>query len=277
MNVITAYLLEKLKEEIYMIQSEGFVQTGMKKGLVCRLLRSLYGLKQAARVWNLKIHAFLIKIGFIRSNADPCLYIDIKRHLYIIIWVNDLLIAEKNARDIVHVKQQLSKEFEMKDLGELKHFLEMRIIRTNGRIFIDQNGYIRQILERFGMKASKAIFTSLASGSRLDNDKDVSRADIKQYQAMIGSLMYAMLCTRLDLAYEIQQLSQFNSNPTNAHFQATKRVFRYLQRIQTTSLVYDKHNGDTIIPVQGYCDADYAADHDRKSISDYVFTLAGSP
>src|SRR5271155_4741048 len=114
----------------------------------------------------------------------------------------------------------------MKDLGELKHFLGMRIIKTNGKIFIDQNDYIRQILERFGMKASKAIYTSLAPGSRLNNnDEDVSNANIKQYQAMIDSLMYAMLCTRLDLAYEIQQLSQFNSNSTNAHFQATKRIF----------------------------------------------------
>ena len=162
----------------------------------------------------------------------------------------------------------------MKDLGELKHFLGMRIIRTNGRISIDQNGYIRQILERFKMEASKAVYTPLAPGSRLDNNDDASKADIKQYQAMVGSLMYAMLCTRPDLAYGIQQLSQFNSNPTKAHFQAAKRVFRYLQGTQTTGLVYDD---GSIIPIQGYCDADYAADHDRKSISGYVFTLAGSP
>ena len=115
-----------------------------------------------------------------------------------------MLIAERNARDIAHVKQQLSKKFEMKDLGEFKHFLGMRITRTNGRISIDQNGYIRQILKRFGMEASKAVYTPLAPGSRLDNDKDASKADIKQCQAMVGSLMYAMLCTRPDLAYGIQ-------------------------------------------------------------------------
>jgi len=190
--------------------------------------------------------------------------------------VDDLLIAGKNVQDIAHVKQQLSKEFEMKDLGELKHFLGMRIIRTNGRISIDQNGYIRQILKRFGMEASKAVYTPLAPGSRLDNDGDASKADIKQYQAMIGSLTYAMLCTRPDLAYAIQQLSQFNSNPTNVHLQAAKRVFRYLQGTQAMGLVYSKHNGNTPVPIQGYCDADYAANHDRKSIFDYVFILAGS-
>ena len=146
MDVITAYLLGKLDEEIYMMQPEGFAKLGMKKDLVCRLLRSLYGLKQAARVWNQKIHAFLVKIGFVRSCADPCLYIDTKRNIYITIWVDDLLIAGKDGKQIAWVKQQLSKEFEMKDLGELKHFLGMRITRTNGRTSIDQNGYIRQIL-----------------------------------------------------------------------------------------------------------------------------------
>jgi len=85
MDVITAYLLGILDEAIYMVQPEGFVRTKMKRNLMCRLLRSLYGLKQAARVWNQKIHAFLIKIGFVRSAADPCLYIETKRNIYITI------------------------------------------------------------------------------------------------------------------------------------------------------------------------------------------------
>jgi transposase InsO family protein len=284
MDVITAYLLGKLNEEIYMMQPEGFVRMGMKRNMVCRLLRSLYGLKQAARVWNLKIHAFLVKIGFVRSSADPCLYIDVKRHLYITIWVDDLLIVGKNGTDIAKVKAQLSGEFKMKDLGKLEHFLGMRISRHDGGISIDQNGYIHQILERFRMEASKAVSTPIAAGSRLlsaNHDGEPaatpSTTDIKQYQAMIGSLMYAMLCTRPDLSYAIQQLSQFNSNPTNAHFQAAKRVFRYLQGTQTMGLVYSKHNDDITQRIQCYCDADYAADGDRKSISGSLFTLAGSP
>jgi Reverse transcriptase (RNA-dependent DNA polymerase) len=259
---------------------------GMKRNMVCRLLRSLYGLKQAARVWNLKIHAFLVKLGFVRSAADPCLYIDAKRVLYITIWVDDLLIVGKNGLDIANVKAQLSHEFEMKDLGQLEHFLGMRISRhQNGNIAIDQNGYIRQILKRFGMDASKTVSTPFATGSRLvsaNHDEKGAAApstnvEIKEYQAMVGSLMYAMLCTRPDLAYAIQQLSQFNANPTNAHFQAAKRVFRYLQGTQTMGLFYGKHNGDITETIQAYCDADYAADGDRKSISGTLFTLAGSP
>jgi hypothetical protein len=275
MDVITAYLLGKLDEEIYMVQPGGFIKVGMKRNIVCRLLRSRYGLKQAARVWNQKIHAFLVKIGFVRSAADPCLYVDVKRSIYITIWVDDLLIVGKHGQDIANVKAQLAGEFEMKDLGELQHFLGMRITRQNGGISIDQNGYIHQILERFGMESSKPVSTPIAAGSRLTpNDIHATQANIKQYQAMVGSLTYAMLCTRPDLAYAIQQLSQFNANPTNAHFQAAKRVFKYLQGSQTTGLIY---NGNNTGPIQGYCDADYTADGGRKSISGLLFTLAGSP
>jgi hypothetical protein len=117
----------------------------------------------------------------------------------------------------------------MKDLGQLEHFLGMRISRHNGGITINQNGYIRQILKRFGMEESKAVPTPFATGSYLvsanyESELEIhaNNADIKEYQAMVGSLMYAMLCTRPDLAYAIQQLSQFNANPTNAHFQAAK-------------------------------------------------------
>jgi hypothetical protein len=129
-------------------------------------------------------------------------------------------------------------------------------------------------------KRRKRYPLHFATGSRLYPAMTGSYAnitDLKQYQGMVGSLTYAMLCTRPDLAYAIQQLSQFNSNPTNAHFQAAKRVFRYLQGTQTTGLLYGKHNGEITKRVQGYCDADYAMDGDRKSISGFFFTLAGSP
>jgi len=277
MDVVTAFPLGSLDEEIYMAQPEGFMQNGMKRGLVCRLLKSIYGLKQAARVWNKKIEGFLRKLGFIQSNADHCLYIHPELDIWIIIWVDDLLIAGKNERSIVSIKRQLSSAFEMKDLGKVSHFLGMRITQNSDGIAIDQAIYVRTILERFGMEESKPTSTPLATGTQLakaTNDDEL--IDQRQYQAIIGSLMYAMLCTRPDIAYAVQQLSQFASKPTNAHFQAAKRVLRYLQGSHNVGLIYGSHSKD-LTAVQGYCDANYAADEDRKSISGYVFTLAGSP
>jgi transposase InsO family protein len=278
MDVITAFLLGKLDEDIYMTQPEGFVAKGMKKELVCKLMRSLYGLKQASRVWNLQLHEYLVKIGFERSSADTCLYVNHQIGVIIAIWVDDLVIAGKDSRNIAKVKKQLAGAFKMKDLGELTHFLGMRVTKTsNGSITIDQRTYVWDILARFGMEDSKAVSTPLATGTRLTKSEDNSVNDIQpMYQAMVGSLMYAMLCTRPDIAYAVQQLSQFSSKPTNAHFQAAKRVLRYLQGTQGTSLTY-KPSGNTKTAIQGYCDANFAADDDRKSISGYVFMLAGAP
>ena len=134
MDVITAFLLGKLDEEIYMMQPEGFERQGMKTKMVCRLLRSLYGLKQASRVWNIQLHEFLIKIGFRRFNADTCLYVNDDLNIVIAIWVDDILIAGKSAVNIAKVKRQLAGEFSMKDLSPISHFLGICVTRTNGNV-----------------------------------------------------------------------------------------------------------------------------------------------
>ena len=144
----------------------------------------------------------------------------------------------------------------MKDLGELKHFLRMKITRSpNGRILIDQSSYIHQILERYRMSDSKPVSTPLAPGARLAKATKAGDVDAKLYQGIVRSIMYGMLCTRSDLAFPIQQLLQFGSNPANAYFQAGKRAMRYLQGTQTTGPIY---NGEITGSIQAYCDADYA-------------------
>jgi len=125
------------------------------------------------------------------------------------------------------------------------------------------------------MSNSKPVSTPLAPGARLAKASDLSSdVDSKLYQGIVGSIMYGMLCTRPDLAFPIEQLSQFSSNPANTHFQAGKRAMRYLQGMQTTGPTY---NGEITGPIQGYCDVDYGAGEDRKSISGYVFLLGGAP
>jgi len=125
------------------------------------------------------------------------------------------------------------------------------------------------------MSNSKPVSTPLALGGRLvrmtGSNGDI---DSKLYQGIVGSIMYGMLCTRSDLAFPIQQLSQFSSNPANAHFQAGKRAMRYLQGTPTTGPIY---TGEITDPIQGYCDPNYGAGEDQKSISGYMFLLASAP
>src|SRR5579859_8019846 len=127
MDVVTAFLAGNLEEEIYMEQPEGFELGSKEEDLVCRLRKSLYGLKQAPRVWNQKIRSFLKSIGFDQTYSDPCVYINRDTDIIIAMWVDDLIIFSKDMASINDLKVQLNKEYEMKDLGELKYFLGIQV------------------------------------------------------------------------------------------------------------------------------------------------------
>ena len=128
------------------------------------------------------------------------------------------------------------------------------------------------ILDRFGMQDSTPVSTPIATGTKLVKSMEESTVDQKQYQSNVGSQMYAMLCTRPDLAYAISQISQFSSNPSTIHESAAKRVLRYLNGTRNFGITFDGKRG---LILEGYSDADWGAGEDRKSISGYVFTLAG--
>jgi hypothetical protein len=167
MDVVTAFLAGEMDEEIYMEQPEGF-EAGEDQ--VCLLMKSLYELKQAARVWNQKIRGYLLSIGFSQLHSDHCVYINKDTGVIIAMWVDDLLIFRKDINSIDNLKQQLRQEFEMKDLGELKYFLGMQIHRDRSQklLHINQSGYINSILERrFNMQNSNTVPTPLAAGTKL--------------------------------------------------------------------------------------------------------------
>ena len=120
MDIKSVFLAGDLNDVIYMVQPEGFKVEG---GLVCKLCKSLYGLKQSPHQWNNKIHQFLVSIGFVQMNADHCVYINNTTSVIIVLWVNNLMIFAKDKVTINNVKTRLNKSFEMKDLGEKKYFL----------------------------------------------------------------------------------------------------------------------------------------------------------
>jgi hypothetical protein len=274
MDVVTAFLANILDEEIYMEQPEGFIDERDDEDMVCKLGKSLYGLKQSARLWNQKLHRYLRKIGFTQTNADHCVYINKDTGVIVAMWVDDLIIFGQDSVGVDLLKLQLRKEFEMKDLGELQYFLGMQVHRdrTNRQLRIHQRGYINTILQRFGMQESSPVSTPLATGTKLVKFTEESTVDQKLYQSNVGSQMYAMLCTRPDLAYSISQISQFSSNPSTIHESAAKRVLRYLNGTRNFGITFDGSRG---LILEGYSDADWGAGEDRKSISGYVFTLAG--
>jgi hypothetical protein len=193
----------------------------------------------------------------------------------IAIWVDDLIIFGKGMDGINKLKVKLNEELEMKDLGELHYFLGIQVHRNRKerQLSINQTGYINSILERFEMTNSKPMSTPIAIGTKLKkattNDYLV---DQKRYQSIVGSEMYPMLCTRPDIAYAISQVSQFNSVPTTEHEIVAKRILRYFNGTKDLGIRFDGASG---LRLEAYSDSDWGASEDRRSISEYIFILAG--
>jgi transposase InsO family protein len=280
MDVKTAFLNGVLEEEIYMQQPEGFVEPG-KEHLVCKLKRTLYGLKQSPRVWYQTIDKFFANMGLKRVEGDYGLYVIWSEEVKCIIalYVDDLLLACNSVAYMDKVKQALHSEYDMKDLGEAKFVLGIEIERDRSRreIYLNQQHYIENVLERYRMSDCKPVSTPMESNFKLTkssaevNEREKQEMETVPYQSAVGSLMYAMTCTRPDIAFAVSTVSRFCSNYNSSHWAAVKRIMRYLKGTAGYRL---KLGGGTEVLLSGYCDADWAGDLDeRKSTTGYAFYI----
>ena len=188
LDVKTAFLHGDLEEELYMRQPEGFIKED-RKNLVCRLKKSLYGLKQAPRQWYKKFDSFMSSHGFTRCQADHCCYFKKFDNNFIILllYVDDMLVVGSDMQEIVNLKQKLSKQFEMKDLGAAKQILGMRIKRdTNSRtLLLSQDKYINKVLSRFNMQNAKVVSTPLGVHFRLSKEQSPKTEEERAYMAKV--------------------------------------------------------------------------------------------
>jgi len=220
-DVKTAFLNGELQEEIYMEVPEG-VRENTEPGFACLLFKAIYGLRQSPRAWYQKIHTFFIGHQFLRSTQDYGLYINYERKVIVLVYGDDLVLGAAHLEDIPWIKGALSKAFEMTDLDQLKVFLGLEITRDRSQrqLTIHQQRYIDRILDRYGMNDARPIATPLdphtkrLAGTKTDGeDNQIKSVPIEAYQSAVGSLMYAMLGTRPDIAYAIGLVSQFNHSP----------------------------------------------------------------
>jgi len=282
MDVKTAFLHGELEEEIYMEQPKGFAAKG-EKNLVCKLKKSLYGLKQAPRQWYKKFDSFMGEHCYATTSCDHCVFI--KRFsgddfIILLLYVDDMLIVGRSTSRIEELKNNLGKTFAMKDLGPAKQILGIRIRRDRKakKLWMSQEGYIEKVLQRFSMDKAKMISTPLASHFKLSlkdcpsNDEEKKDMGKIPYASAVGSLMYAMVCTRPDIAHVVSVVSRFMSNPGKEHWNAVKWILRYLRGTSKMSLCY---GGEKPLLI-GYTDSDMAGDMDsRKSTSGYLINFAG--
>jgi hypothetical protein len=282
MDVKMAFLNGDLEEEVYMKQPEGFPSSDGEQ-LVCKLKKSLYGLKQASHQWYLKFHNVISSFGFVENIMDQCIYLQVNgsKICFLVLYVDDILLATNDKGLLYEVKQFLSKIFDMKDMGEASYVIGIKIHRDRfrGILGLSQETYINKILERFRMKDCSPSIAPIVKGDRFNLNQcpknDFEREQMKNipYASAVGSLMYAQVYTRPDIAFVVGMLGRYQSNPGIDHWRVAKKVMRYLQGTKNYMLMYRWTNNLEVI---GYSDFDFVGCVDsRKSTSGYIFMMVG--
>jgi len=224
LDVKTAYLNAPIDCEISVDQPEGFEIKSPVKKLVCRLNKSLYGLKQSGCNWNTLLHSFLIENGFSQSSTDTCIY---SKHVdqqivivLVLVWVDDIIVAASNDHVLCEIKN-------LRDLGQLSWFFGIQFICENGCIKMNQTQYLTRLLEKYNMANCKPRPTPCEM--KLNFSSNAPSECSVMYREIVGSLIYAMTCTRPDLCWIVTVLSQHLANPSEEHCVALKHVLRYLK------------------------------------------------
>lgn len=282
MDVKTTFLNGDLHEDVYMCQPEGFVVKG-KEHMKCRLKKSIYGLRQASREWYIKFDDVIGKFGFKENFVDQCIYLKVSGSKYIILvlYVDDILLASSDMNLMHETKRFLHNNFDMKDLGEASYVLGIEIHRnrSHGVLGLSQRAYIDKVLKRFNMQNCSPSVAPVVKGDKFSlkqcpkNRLEMDQMEHVPYASAVGSLMYAQVCTRPDIAYIVGMLGRYQINPGADHWKAVKKVMRYLQGTKDFMLTYRKTDNLEVI---GYSDSDYAGCKDElKSTSGYIFMLSG--
>ncbi|KAJ8706101.1 hypothetical protein PYW07_010878 [Mythimna separata] len=277
MDVETAFLNGKVVSEVYVKQPQGYNDVTNK---VYKLNKALYGLKESPRAWYECFNDFIEKLGFYRSKYDYCLYIkrDNNVTIYILVYVDDLLICCRDVKVIIDIKKQLNNKFKMKDLNKVKNYIGIDIEydydNSINVLTLCQKNYIDSLAEKYNIKNSKLYKTPMELNLKLN--KSNINEDVK-YRNLIGALLYISQGTRPDISYSVNYLSRFQNCYNETHFKYALRVLKYLYLTKELKLTY-RQSLKTDNIVNCYVDADWAGDiTDRKSTTGFVIELFGNP
>ena len=249
--------------------------------------KSIYGIRQASRIWNQTLHQALIEFDFTQSLADPCVYYRItdstEEYIIVAVWVDDGLVAGSSMEIIDRTIQYLNTKFPI-SASPAEHFVGIVITRDrpNNKIYLSIPQYIDKILAKFNLTHTRTVTVPILKGtprlsktvSPIGQSESATMATIP-YREVVGSIMYAAITVRPDIAFITNQLAQHCQLPGLEHWTAAKRVLKYLAGTRTRGLCFGGgHISRNILT--GYSDADYAGDHDnRRSTSGYVYILNG--
>lgn len=242
---------------------------------VCRLKKSLYGLRQAPRCWYAKLTNALLRFGFSHDYADQSLFSKVRGSIciHILVYVDDFIIACNDTQALQDFKDYLHKCFRMKDLGKLKYFLGLEVARSNSGFYLSQRKYALDIIAETGLLASKPSPVPMELNHKLAKAEG-PLANAQQYRRLVGRLIY-LTNTRPDLAYSVHILAQFMQKPLLPHWDAAIRVVCYLKGSPGQGIFF---KADDQLRISAFCDADWSGcPLSRRSLSAYIVFLGDSP
>jgi hypothetical protein len=270
-DIQNAFLHGTLSEQVFMTQPPGYHHPSYPHH-VCKLQKALYGLKQAPRAWFSRLSTRLIALGFHGSRSDSSLFIfkDSDVTMYVLIYVDDIIITCSKTSEIDALLHSLTADFAVKDLGNLNFFLGVEVIPNSHGAMLSQQRYILDLLTRTKMIDAKPVTTPMASSTSLTAFDGEPFPDHTLFRSTVGALQYLSL-TRPDIAFCVNKLSQFMHKPTLLHWQSVKRLLRYLKlTIQYGIQIYRNSNSS----IHAFSDADWAGSKDdRRSTGSYCVFL----
>jgi hypothetical protein len=270
-DIQNAFLHGHLSEEVFMTQPPGF-QHPQYPHHVCKLNKALYGLKQAPRAWFSRLSSRLLELGFHGSQSDTSLFIfrTTTLTMFVLIYVDDIIITSPSPEAIDGLLSTLKSDFAVKNLGHLKFFLGIEVIPNEHGVILSQQRYITDILTRTKMLEAKPITTPMASSTTLSVHDGEPFPDHTLFRSTVGALQYLSI-TRPDIAFVVNKLSQFMHKPTLTHWQAAKRLLRYLKATIQFGLQIFRSSSTAL---QAFSDADWAGDKDdRRSTGSFCIFL----
>jgi hypothetical protein len=280
-----AYLNGKLTsdEVIYMRQPPGF-ESSEHPSKVCRLRKTLYGLKQSGRRWYQRLVEILVdELGFTQCAVDQVVFFKSEvsgERVIVVVHVDDCTIAASSLGLVIAFKDNVRKHVEITDLGELHWLLgiEVSCNRDERTLSLSQKSYLDSIIRCFSFEELKPVSnpmepsTKLHSGQSPSTGAEFATMRHVPYREAVGSLMYASLGTRPDISYAVTTVSRFSSNPGQPHWDAVRRIYRYLLGTTDLKLTY----GGAEKTLVGYADADGSMAEDRRAVSGYAFLINGA-
>jgi histone deacetylase 1/2 len=232
------------------------------------VLQALYGLKQAPRAWYDRLTQALILFGFQPSKCDPSLFVYNHKGvtLYVLVYVDDILLTGSSSSLLHSLISKLNSQFALKQMGKPDYFLGIEVQHlSNGNMLLTQSKYIRDLLHRANMAEAKGINTPMVSSLKLSKFGTDSLPDPHEYRSIVGALQYVTL-TRPEIAFCVNKVCQFLSNPLMTHWQAVKRILRYLLHTCHHGLLLQPSAAVSKFSISAYSDSDWASDlDDRRS------------